>query len=320
MNALGWHGEPRDLLRGLGDLAARVTGSDESGGFQVVQATGLWTQVGYPIRKDFLDDVRAGVGLFDAEVDFASAPDFARSEINRWVAEKTGGQIGALFSSIPAATRVALANVISFKSRWSKPFTSETQQAPFRRLDGREIMVEMMLKQGGFRYVACAGDDFELIELPYQSALASMLVVVPRSGFFSRVERLLNAETLERAFEVLVDAEHSRLSFPKFTVSGTFPLEEQLARLGAPSVLTSAADLSGITSLREPWQGTILHTARITVDEKGTEAVAATVVYHVGGAPNEVVVDRPFLFFIRDLATGVILFSGRIVDPAGERA
>ncbi|MBI5549118.1 MAG: hypothetical protein HY901_34975, partial [Deltaproteobacteria bacterium] len=63
------------------------------------------------------------------------------------------------------------------------------------------------------------------------------------------------------------------------------------------------------------WAGKLLHQAMVVVDEKGTEAAAATVVCHIGGIPAEVVVDRPFLFFIRHNSTGVVLFNGRVVDP-----
>jgi serpin B len=66
--------------------------------------------------------------------------------------------------------------------------------------------------------------------------------------------------------------------------------------------------------------GLVIHQANITVDEKGTEAAAATaVVIRATSAPGEPVtleIDRPFIYAVRDVPTGAILFFGRVTDPS----
>jgi serpin B len=83
----------------------------------------------------------------------------------------------------------------------------------------------------------------------------------------------------------------------------------------------AAADLNEVLTWeeerirREPFAGNLMHDATLTVDEKGTEAAAATRMYHIGGVPQVVAVNRPFLFLIRHVETAAVLFLGRVMDP-----
>ena len=56
------------------------------------------------------------------------------------------------------------------------------------------------------------------------------------------------------------------------------------------------------------------------IDEAGTEAAAATAVImemtDIPAAPVEVILNRPFIFLIRDMETEAILFIGRVMNPS----
>jgi serpin B len=110
------------------------------------------------------------------------------------------------------------------------------------------------------------------------------------------------------------------MGFPKFTTESSFQLKETLTSIGMPDAFDNMkADFSGITGTRDLFLGDVIHKAYITVDEKGTEAAAATdPIYYLGisNEINEVTVDRPFIYFIRDDETNAILFMGRVTNPS----
>ena len=131
-------------------------------------------------------------------------------------------------------------------------------------------------------------------------------------------ERLNGAE-LERIVAAL-DDERVVLSLPRFGIESKLLLKEVLAAMGMPQAFDAArADFSGITPVEDLYISDVIHQANIDVDEAGTEAAAATaVLFEVLSAPLDpavMTVDRPFLFALRDLETGAILFLGRVVEP-----
>jgi serpin B len=110
------------------------------------------------------------------------------------------------------------------------------------------------------------------------------------------------------------------LTMPRFEFDSSFRLADTLADLGMPDAFSPGdADFSGMDGTRDLYIQDVLHKAFVSVDEAGTEAAAATaVVVGVTSAPAEpieVTVDHPFIFVIRDVETGVILFVGRVVAP-----
>jgi len=110
------------------------------------------------------------------------------------------------------------------------------------------------------------------------------------------------------------------LTMPKWEFESDFSLSKTLAGMGMPLAFSPKADFSGINGTRDLFISDVVHKAFVAVDEEGTEAAAATAVVMVESAmpmePVEFTVDRPFVFFIRDLQTGTVLFVGRILDPS----
>lgn len=132
-------------------------------------------------------------------------------------------------------------------------------------------------------------------------------------------EQALTADQVASITGGLAETQVS-LSFPKFSIETKAELADVLAALGMPSAFDDRADFSGITTAEKLEISDVIHQANIDVDEKGTEAAAATaVVMRATAMPAEPVtltVDRPFLFALRDVPTGAILFLGRVADPS----
>jgi serpin B len=123
----------------------------------------------------------------------------------------------------------------------------------------------------------------------------------------------------EAALGLATDTE-IQLTMPKFKFHTQAGLADALKILGMPAAFDpEAADFSGMTKQEALHISDVIHKAYIAVDEEGTEAAAATAaIMRATAAPVQTIqltIDRPFLFALRDLDTGTILFLGRVADP-----
>lgn len=283
-------------------------------------ASQAFMQTRMPLEPAYLDRLSSG---FDAGVgllDFRSDPEAARKIINDWVSRQTRGRIPDILQpdNVDTRTRFALANAIYLKASWQSPFDPErTKQLPFTTASGSKVTVSTMAGGGFQQYSAGAG--YRAIDLPYESSHLSMTIVVPdnmasftRSLTAAKLKAIVASETMR-----LVD-----LTLPRFSIDSRLELSAVLAAMGMPAAFGPAADFSGITTAEMLAISKVIHQANIDVDESGTTAAAATVVIGrsmMGGAmPVPVVfhVDRPFMYFIRDTASGAVLFMGRVADPS----
>jgi len=291
-------------------------------GFQLHIANSLWGQIGYVFLSEYLDLLAENYGAGLRLLDFANAPEESRVTINAWVSEQTEDRIKGLIppGGISKITRLVLVNAIYFNAAWQYPFKEElTHDGTFHLLDGGEVSVPMMKQTESFGYAE--GEGYQAVELPYVGGELSMIILLPEAGGFEAFEGSLDAERVEAIVRELA---HKRvaLTMPKFTFDSSFMLANTLAGLGMPDAFSrGAADFSGMDGTREFFIGEVIHKAFVSVDEAGTEAAAATAVIMAGAAPGtpvppiEVTVDRPFVFLIRDIKTGAILFVGRVVNP-----
>ena len=293
------------------------SGEEQQVTLRIVNAP--FAQRGLTLEDPFLDALaeRFGAGL--RLVDYVAAAEDARRLINAWVADQTEDRIEELLAqgTIDDLTRLVLVNAIYLKAAWQTPFGEEaTAPAPFTRLDGSTVDVPMM--QGGGALPYAAGDGWRAVELPYVGGNLAMLVIVPDD--LAAFEPAFD----EAALDAIVSGLGSReviLGMPKFGTESQLELNDVLAAMGMPTAFDEvAADFSGITTEERLFIGAVVHQANIDVDEKGTEAAAATaVVMQATAAPHDTVtltVDRPFLFALRDTDTGAVLFLGRVADPS----
>jgi len=307
------------------DLARRpdqVTNVDEKDRFQLSIANSLWGQDGWPFLPEYLDLLALNYGAGMRLVNFENAPESVRRQINDWVSDQTRRRIQDIIppGMIDPSTRLVLANAIYFKATWEYEFdANETSDEPFTLLNGETVRVPMMGMETGRNFAYASGDGWQAVALPYKGGLTEMVVIVPDSGNFEAFESTLTADRYNQIVSAL-QPQDVNLSMPKFTFETQYGLSDTLVQMGMQDAFDPAmADFSGMDGQRDLYIGNALHKAFIAVDEKGTEAAAATVIIMQAMAlmPQGIVltIDRPFFYVIRDVPTGTILFMGRVMDP-----
>jgi serpin B len=284
-------------------------------------ANELFVQRDFEIASAYLDRLAtyygAGVGI----VDYVGAREAARKTINDWVSDRTKARIPQLIPQgvLDETTRLVLTNAAYLKAKWQLPFAkAATTTAPFHRLDGGDVQVQLMHQATLPNWLYARGAGYQAVSIPYVGGL-SMVLVVPDAGAFSSVEAILRDPTRLARTTALSERRAVRLAMPRFEFRTSAALKAALSRLGMPIAFTESADFSGITS-REPLRiQDVAHEAFISVDEEGTEAAAATAaIVGLTGMPSDIIdltIDRPFFFFVRDDDTGAIVFMGRVLDP-----
>lgn len=287
---------------------------------QLSIANSVWAEQTFTFLPDFLDTLSVNYGAGIHLLDFVNNPDPSRKEINKWVSDETKDKINNLLpeNAVTPDTKMVLVNAIYFKADWLDPFDADdTYDGTFKLLDGSEVTVPMM---GMYSSIAYTGrEGFAVAELPYAGGTIVMDLLVPDEGQFEEVESQLNDAFLKDALSNLQPLQLS-LRLPKFKYESAFSLSDTLAGLGMPLAFDDGqADFSGMTDQQDLFIGNVIHKAFVAVDEKGTEAAAATAVIMEGATAmqpdNTLYIDRPFLFFIRDVETGQILFVGRVLNP-----
>lgn len=314
----------RDVLhREFRDVLSRLNG-DTNGGerpYRLVAANSLWGQQGEGYLPDFTRSLTNVYGAEFRAVDFRKAPEPAREAINGWVGAKTKGLIPELLASndLRRDTSLVLVNTVYFQADWLHPFAKErTAPGPFRRADGSEVATPLMHQTR--RFLHAQGEGFGLLELPYKGGDLAFDVLLPDEGVsLEKVEADLNLAHLEATIDRLGEREVA-LTLPKFRVTAAADLSETLAKMGMPRAF-SDADFRGIDGTRELALSKVVHQVVVKVDEEGTEAAGASaaIIFRtsaIGREPLPFRADRPFLYAIRDLKTGAILFLGRVADPS----
>ena len=295
----------------------------KDGTWELSVANRLWGQHGTDFLAPFLEAVRVGFGAELGRVDFAQAPDAARQEINRWVEAETRRKIQNLLApgSVTPLTRLVLTNAIYFRADWAERFDPKaTSDQPFALPGGSTRTVPLMFRKVRAGYAGLPDARAKLLELPYRGDALSMVVLLPDAADgLGDLEAQLTAAGLEGWLAAATRRE-VLVYLPRFSVESRFGLAETLAAMGMPAAFSAQADFSGMNGRRDLSVSAVVHAARVEVDERGTEAAAATgVAVGVSAArPQEPPVfraDHPFVFAIRDRRTGAVLFLGRLLDP-----
>ncbi len=270
------------------------------------------------LERPYLEGLGARFGAGLRLVDYRHAPEPARALINGWIADQTEQRIPQLLAqgTVTGRTRLALVNAIYLKAAWRMPFDDgSTTPGPFTRSDGTSVVVPVMSVMDQFGYAS--GERWRAVELPYVGGELAMLILVPDD--LAAFETTLDGRALA-AITGALEPREVDLRLPRFATRSQLELRDLLATLGMSTAFSDDADFSAITT-DEPLQiAAVVHQADIDVDEHGTEATAATaVLMRPASLPIDIVdlsVDRPFLFALRDLETGAVVFLGRIADPS----
>jgi serpin B len=306
-----WRNRVNDALR-----KSRVT---------LVVAKALAIQTGYPVEEDFVTLARKRYGSEVAFLDFRGAPARATAQINQWVAKHTQGRIKELLGpgSVTGDTRLMLINAIYFKADWHSKFPKQAT-APRRFWLGKASVaaVPTMYQQEQFSYGE--SDKVQVLELPYTGKAVSMILVLPGAiDGLAALEKNLAADDILKWVSLLKPAEEHLVEvyLPKFVMEMNMEIKAVLEQMGVKDLFSLEANLSALSSERPLGVNAFLHRAGIVVDEEGTVAWAATAAgfAELGSGPEPIRkvfrADHPFLFFIRENATGTVLFMGRVMHP-----
>jgi serpin B len=323
---------PEAHRKGLQELGKRVAGSGEpltEHGYTTVPhvlsiGNSLWVAKDYELVSTFAE---LAAQFYDAGVQAIDVkkPEETAARVNAWIEDATGGKIKDMISpaSISDITRLILVNAIHFKGRWREPFPEgATKPAPFFVDGKKKIEVPTMSTSSYFK--SFEDKQVTLVDLPYWSVspnveIAMTLVVPKERAGLAAVEASLSPEVLDAWIGKLSASVRVSVHMPRWKTESTLELTEVLKSLGLESLFGPEANLRGVSEEEGLQISSVLHKTYVNVDEKGTEAAAATSMMAAGGMPQKPIdlhVDHPFLYLIRDLNTGAILFIGRVTDPS----
>jgi len=296
-------------------------GKDETG-FQLNVVNAIWGQQGFNFLTPFLDTLAQNYGAGLQLLDFINKTEDSRVTINNWVSEQTANKITDLIppGSVNTMTRLVLTNAVYFNAAWANQFKkSSTADGTFNLINGATPTVAMMHESADLKYAG--GANYQAVELPYDGNQLSMVILLPGSGQFNSYESSLDAQSVKEIVGSLATT-RVNLSMPKFQFQSSFGLKSALSSLGMGIAFSPNADFSGMDGKTDLFIQDVLHKAFVSVDENGTEAAAATgVVVGIMAIPAnqaDIKIDRPFIFFIRDIPTGSIIFVGRVLDPTAK--
>jgi len=212
-----------------------------------------------------------------------------------------------------------LTNAIYFKGSWACKFKADqTRTEPFTLLGGSEVQVPMMIQEASFGYAET--DRLQVLEMPYAGGDLSMVILLPKENYgIGRLQVDLTDESLAEWLDPIATRDVI-VTIPKFKTTSKFAMESVLRAMGITEAFSKNADFSGMTGKRDLFISAVIHQAYVDVNEEGTEAAAATgvVMKLTSAGPGLTPIfraDHPFLFLIRDKATGSILFLGRMANP-----
>lgn len=305
------------------EITKELEADSLNSGYQLSIANALWGQTGYKFYDDFINITNKYYGAGFKEVDFSNdkSREEARQTINAWVENKTNDKIKDLIEQgmLDKLTRLVLTDAIYFKGKWQSQFnTKDTFDSPFTLVTGEKVNVPMMHQTKEFNYTE--NEATQILEMPYAGDKLSMVILLPKKTdglkeLESSMQGNLNSWLKSlRNREVVVSA-------PKFKTTHEFLLNDALESLGMTDAFSDKiADFSGMSPNPEGlYIDKVIHKAFVDVNEEGTEAAAATAVLMMAkGMPEPkamFIVDHPFIFIIRNIKSGNILFMGRVEDP-----
>lgn len=307
---------------------ANVYNSLNSGSsdYKLATANALWAEKTYSFLPAYFKTVETYYGGKVTNLDFKNQAEEGRVTINTWVEKQTNNKIKDLIPKgmVDKLTRLVLTNAVYFKGTWQIEFDPKrTYTADFFVNQAETVQTNMMSLSGEkavFNY--SENEDWQSLELPYKGNRLSMLVLLPKTGQMSVLEKSLNNDYVQSLRNTKKQKRQVDVYLPKFKFETKNFMAQDLAGLGMPSAFNPAvADFSGMNGNRELFIGEVIHQAFVEVNEEGTEAAAATavIIKMTSAGPGSSIpvfrADHPFIFLIQDNQTGEILFMGKVVKP-----
>jgi len=259
-------------------------------------------------------------------VDFGDS-ELAARMINNWVGKMTMDKIKHLIKAdmLNALTRLVLVNAIYFKGDWDAKFDQKlTKDQDFSVSPSDTVTVKMMMQERKFQWAYLDSLSSSMVELPYKGNRIVMQILLPAERHaLAEVEEKLKKNNVQELFEKESYQTKVNIQLPKFKLEKTIPLTAHLNSLGLKDMFSDGlADFSGIDGTKQLFVSEVVQKAFIEVNEEGSEAAAATgavmMMRSMPAPPEQFIADHPFIFFIRDKTTGMLLFQGRVANPSQE--
>lgn len=284
---------------------------------EINSVNGLWMHENFPFNPEYVEIMRNAYQAETENVDF-SEPEPVRVEVNKWIEERTNGKIEELFpeNSFSSMTRLVAANTLYFNDDWANQFeVYDTRSKEFHLSPNETIKVDTMTMNDYFNYTE--KETVQVLEMPYENSGFSMIMLLPVNHTLQELESSLTPDLLGEYIGALTDTS-LKIYIPKFEYKIKYDLGKILPEMGMPLAFEDA-NFTGISEWGDLFLSEAYHETYIRVDEKGTEAAAATggIVAQIGGmGGREFRADHPFMYLIMDKETGSILFMGRVKDPS----
>ena len=284
-------------------------------------ANAIFYRESFSVKAPFLNTMSSDFEAQTEGLDFALPS--ALTTINKWASDNTNGKIPKVLDEISPDAVMFLMNALYFKGDWSFQFDKAlTSDKPFFTTGGNSINVSTMYGEVGSKVTA--GDNYKAVELPYGCTNFTMVIIVPDETLAS-FNTSFTAErwsAITSTFDAQQEYGEMIVSMPKFKFSYEKVLNDQLQSMGMIDAFNSSlANLSGISDA-SIFVSFVKQNTFVEVDEKGTEAAAVTTigieVTSEPPTPKQFIIDKPFIFAIRERTTNALLFIGQIVNPLGE--
>ena len=288
--------------------------------YELRTGNALWVQKDYPFLEDYINIVVKYYGGKVSNLDFVKETEKSRQTINNFIEEQTNGKIKDLIPKgvLDYLTRLVLTNAIYFKGTWQWEFNPKnTEEVDFKITPTDIVKVPMMYmkpEKAKFNYADL--EDLQILELPYKGEKISMLILLPKDNLEDI--QPLTIEKLKEWKSQMKKETLDEIYLPKFEFDTKYFMKEILSDMGMPTAFEMDADFSGMDGTKSLYIKEVIHQAYVKVDEKGTEAAAATgvVMELTSIMPKNIFrADHPFIFIIQQNDTGNILFLGRVNDP-----
>ncbi|MDO3640596.1 serpin family protein [Mucilaginibacter sp. L3T2-6] len=276
-------------------------------------ANSIWYKQGFDALPAFLQTSNDSFHAKSQVLDFSDPG--AKDKINKWVSDQTAGKIPSIIDNIPPDAVMYLVNALYFKSIWKEKFDKEaTAKRGFMLEDSSSIQADFMNNTMHVNLFEDAG--VSVAELPYSNDKYSMVIVMPKNSTVDDMVADMDADKWQLWMGHLSSTK-TEVALPTFRFSYDATLNDALISLGMGIAFSKNADFSRINPNAALQITNVRHKAYIEVNEDGTTAAAATSVeVGITAAPlNQVIINRPFFFAIREMKSGLIIFTGTVYDP-----
>lgn len=313
----------KNLHGPFGALQRQLQSVEKNDNISLIGANSIWPQKKYPILSEFTNLLKTHYSTSITPVDYIGNLNQARLTINNWVADKTRQKIKNLIRKgrLSQLTRLVLVNAIHFKGDWDRKFDEGiTQDMPFFLTPEKSVHVPFMSLEAKYRYYE---DDFiQVLEIPYTGKKLNMVILLPKEkDGLTQLQENLTSEKIDQYLMDLFE-QKVHIFIPRFKFTSEFDLTQTLIAMGMKDAFNrKKANFQGIDGRkRNLYIGAVVHKAFIEINEKGTEAAAATAVTMraLAAAPQPTPrfqADHPFIFFIKDMDTQILLFLGKVNNP-----